>query len=57
MKHAVFHLCTLQVQLVQTVIDGVNLLIEMEKMLEKGKSIDSLICYVQKDQHNPSMFL
>jgi creatine kinase len=33
----------LQVQLVQLVIDGVNLLIEMEKRLEKGRKIDDLL--------------
>ena len=33
----------LQVELVQTVIDGVNLLIDMEKQLEKGRSIDHLV--------------
>ena len=27
----------------QAVVDGVNLIIEMEKVLEKGKSIDNLI--------------
>jgi len=32
-----------EVQLVQLVVDGVNLLIKMEKALEKGESIDSLI--------------
>ena len=32
-----------QVELVQTVVDGVNLIVEMEKTLEKGKSIDHLI--------------
>jgi creatine kinase len=32
-----------EVQLCQLVIDGVNLLIEMEKRLEKGKKIDDLI--------------
>ena len=32
-----------QVQLVQEVVDGVNLLVEMEKKLEKGESIDSLM--------------
>ena len=32
-----------EVELVQFVVDGVNLLIEMEKKLEKGQSIDSLI--------------
>jgi len=32
-----------EVELVQGVVDGVNLLIEMEKKLEKGESIDSLI--------------
>jgi len=32
-----------EVQLVQWVIDGVNLLIEMEKKLEKGQSIDDLV--------------
>ena len=32
-----------QVQLVQQVVDGVNLLVEMEKKLEKGESIDSLM--------------
>lgn len=32
-----------EVELVQYVVDGVNLLIEMEKKLEKGESIDDLI--------------
>ena len=32
----------IQVELVQVVVDGVDLLIEMEKVLEKGKSIDHL---------------
>jgi len=32
-----------EVQLVQGVVDGVNLLVEMEKRLEKGESIDDLI--------------
>ena len=32
-----------EVELVQFVIDGVNALIEMEKKLEKGESIDALI--------------
>ena len=32
-----------EVELVQGVIDGVNLLIEMEKRLEKGGNIDDLI--------------
>nr|ABH10978.1 mitochondrial creatine kinase [Suberites ficus] len=32
-----------EVELVQTVVDGVNLLVEMEKALEKGQSIDNLI--------------
>ena len=32
-----------EVELVQTVIDGVNLLINIEKRLEKNKSIDDLI--------------
>lgn len=32
-----------EVQLVQWVVDGVNLLVEMEKKLEKGQSIDDLI--------------
>ena len=32
-----------EVELVQKVVDGVKLLIEMEKMLEAGKSIDNLI--------------
>lgn len=32
-----------EVQLVQWVINGVNLLIEMEKKLEKGQSIDDLV--------------
>ncbi|XP_070542051.1 creatine kinase, testis isozyme-like [Ptychodera flava] len=32
-----------EVQLVQCVIDGLNLLIRMEKELERGRSIDSLI--------------
>ena len=33
----------LQVELVQTVVDGVGLLIDMEKALEKGHSIDHLL--------------
>ena len=36
-------LACLQVELVQTVVDGVNLIIEMEKALENGKTIDNLI--------------
>uniref|UniRef100_A0A8C9VYY6 creatine kinase n=1 Tax=Scleropages formosus TaxID=113540 RepID=A0A8C9VYY6_SCLFO len=32
-----------EVELVQMVVDGVNLLIEMEKQLENGESIDDLI--------------
>jgi len=32
-----------EVQLVQSVIDGVNLLINIEKRLEKNKAIDDLI--------------
>ena len=32
-----------EVELVQSVIDGVNLLINIEKRLEKNKSIDDLI--------------
>lgn len=32
-----------EVELVQGVVDGVNLLVEMEKKLEKGEAIDSLI--------------
>ena len=32
-----------QVELVQTVVNGVNIIIEMEKALEKGKSIHNLI--------------
>lgn len=32
-----------EVELVQTVIDGVNLLINIEKRLEKNKGIDDLI--------------
>lgn len=32
-----------EVELVQSVIDGVNLLINMEKRLEKNKAIDDLI--------------
>ena len=32
-----------QVQLLQLLVDGVNLLIEMEKRLEKGKKINDLI--------------
>ena len=27
----------------QTVVDGINLIIDMEKTLEKGKSIDHLV--------------
>ena len=32
-----------QVSLVQQVVDGVNLLVEMEKKLEKKESIDDLL--------------
>lgn len=32
-----------EVELVQMVVDGVKLLIEMEKCLEKGKPIDDLM--------------
>ena len=32
-----------QVELVQAVVDGVSTLVEMEKALEKGKSIEPLI--------------
>lgn len=32
-----------EVELVQQVVDGVKLLIEMEKKLEKGESIDDLL--------------
>ena len=32
-----------EVELVQFVVDGVNLLIEMEKLAEQGKSYDNLI--------------
>ena len=32
-----------EVQLLQWVVDGVKLLVEMEKQLEQGKSIDDLI--------------
>jgi len=32
-----------EVELVQFVVDGVNLLVEMEKKLEKGESIDDLV--------------
>lgn len=32
-----------EVELVQMVVDGVKLLIEMEKRLEKGQSIDDLM--------------
>lgn len=32
-----------QVELVQVVVDGVNLVIKMEKALERGQSIDHLI--------------
>jgi len=32
-----------EVELVQGVIDGVSLLIDMEKRLEKGESVDDLI--------------
>lgn len=32
-----------EVELVQAAVDGVNLIIKMEKALEKGKSIDRLI--------------
>ena len=32
-----------QVELVQAVVDGVSTLVEMEKALEKGKSIEPFI--------------
>jgi len=32
-----------EVELVQFVVDGVNLLVEMEKKLEKGEDISDLI--------------
>ena len=32
-----------EVELVQFVVDGVNLLVDMEKKLEAGESIDSMI--------------
>lgn len=32
-----------EVELVQMVVDGVKLLVEMEKLLEKGQAIDDLI--------------
>ena len=32
-----------EVELVQRVIDGVNLLIDMEKRLERGATIDDLV--------------
>ena len=32
-----------EVELVQFLVDGVNLLVDMEKMLEAGKSIDHMI--------------
>ena len=32
-----------KVELVQVVVDGVDLLIDMEKELEKGRSIDHLV--------------
>lgn len=32
-----------EVELVQTVVDGVKLLVDMEKRLEKGQSIDDLM--------------
>ena len=32
-----------EVELVQFVVDGVNLLVAMEKQLEKGESIDDLM--------------
>lgn len=32
-----------EVELVQMMVDGIKLLIEMEKKLEKGQSIDDLI--------------
>ena len=33
----------MQVDLVQQVVDGVNLLVEMEKRLERRKKIDDLV--------------
>ena len=38
-----FLVLSLQVQLVQSVIDGVTLLIDMEKRLEWGRGIEDLI--------------
>ena len=32
-----------EVELMQVVVDGITLLVKMEKLLEKGKSIESLI--------------
>lgn len=32
-----------EVELVQMVVDGVNLLVEMEKQLEAGESIDDMM--------------
>lgn len=43
-----------EVELVQMVVDGVKLLIEMEKRLEKGQSINDLIP-AQKWKHFNSM--
>lgn len=33
----------LQVELMQVLIDGIDLIIQMEKQLEKGQSIDRLM--------------
>ncbi|XP_077988460.1 creatine kinase, flagellar-like [Glandiceps talaboti] len=38
-----------EVKLVQLVVDGVKLLVEMEKALEKGESIDDLVPGAKKD--------
>jgi len=37
------HVCGVQREFVQLLIDGVEKLIEMEKRLEEGKSIDDII--------------
>jgi len=37
-----------EVSLVQKVVDGVNSLVEMEKVLEKGKSIEAMLPKLQK---------
>lgn len=41
-----------EVELLQNVIDGVSTLIDMEKVLEKGHSIDNLLCHAIATRKN-----